>query len=279
HSISLVLPELSFAGGEFFQEIIRGIDNVVEKNNFTLLFSKYAEAENSFYRIMNENRIDGALVLGDIFTVKELEVMDAFNIPIVIVNYRIQKQMKNLIDVFSDNERGGELVAEHLILHHGKRKILFLGGGDKYQANILRLKGLMNVAEKHGVPVQVINGKFETGFRDGQEIIGRLIREKKMEYDAVFAASDSLGVGVLNALMQYQIKVPEDVILVSYDNTQITNFYPITISSVEQNAYLMGVKATDILLSKILKKEASAPLSGIKVGPELVIRHSCGCKI
>lgn len=278
HSIALVLPALSFAGGEFFQEIIRGIDSIVDKHGFTLLFAKYASGENSFYRIMKERRIDGAILLGDVFTMQELEAMNDLAIPIVAVNYRLPGPLKNLRDIYTDNEQGGFLAGEHLIRAHGRKKILFLGGSDRYQANLLRERGLRESARRYGAEVETVNGRFETGYKDGESILSDLIARKAFVWDGVFAASDTLAVGALNILSRNHVRVPEEVSLVSYDNTEIAGYYPLPLTSVEQHAYDMGWKATEVLLNLILHPEGAGGPGSIRVLPDLVVRKSCGCR-
>lgn len=276
-SIALVVPALNFAGGEFFQEIIRGIDAVVEKSNFTLVISKFYGQENSFQRITKENRIDGAIVFGDIFTWEELQAMNEYKIPITITNYRLEKPLKNIIDIYSDNEYGGKMVTEHLITKHNRKNILFLGGGDRYQANKLRKSGFIQIANQYNINNRIMDGKFETGFDDGEQILFELIKNREFSFDAIFAASDTLAMGALNILQRNNIRVPQDVSIISYDNTQITNFYPIPITSVEQKAYTLGYKSAEIILNQIVQKEKQFASTSIKITPELILRESCGC--
>ena len=276
-SIALVLPEMNFAGGEFFQEIIRGIDEIVEKHNFIIVITKLYGKENLFHRIAKERRIDGAIVLGDVFKLNDLKEINAYAFPITIANYRLSKPLKNIIDIYSDNELGGKIAAEHLIVTHNRKNILFLGGSDRYQANSLRKKGFMRTAEQHNIKTRIIDGKFETGFKDGQEIIKSLLQNNEFNFDAIFAASDALGIGALKILQKNNIKIPEDVSLITYDNTQITNFYPITITSVEQNAYMVGYKSAELTLNRILNKEQKTSHASVKISPQLIIRESCGC--
>lgn len=278
-SIAIVLPELQFPGGDFFQEIIRGVIHIIQEHNFTLVFSTYSKEDNSFFRIVQENRIDGAIVLGDVFTQKELNELDKIPLPTFIVNYKLDNSVKNLIDIYSDNEYGGKLVAQHLIEVHKRKNILFIGGGDAYQANRHRLKGLKNFIDKckQDIHLEVINGDFATAYKWGEEIVTDLIKKNKFNFDAIFAASDALAIGALNVLVKNSVKVPEDVSLISYDNIEVDNFYPIAITSVDQNANLIGRKAAEALILKILKKESGLE-QGVIIEPELVIRSSCGCK-
>ncbi|MBU1077547.1 MAG: LacI family transcriptional regulator [Spirochaetes bacterium] len=280
-SIAVVFPKMIFPGGEFFQEILRGIDSIIQKQFFTILFTTYSNDDNSFLRIAMENRVDGAIIIGDVYTMDELMKLDSLDLPQFIVNYKIINHVKNLIDIYSDNERGGELVTEHLIKIHNRKKILFLGGGDQYQANRLRFKGFMNVIKKYkkqggSIKHDVVTGDFASSFRSAQDLIRSMCKEKKFDFDAVFAASDKLAMGVFNALAEQGIRVPEDVSLIGYDNNEVDAFFPVPITSVDQTAYLIGRLSSVELMKKIMKKDAG-PTESIAIQPELVIRRSCGC--
>ena len=169
-SLAIVMPFSTFSGGEFFQELIRGVDSVVRNYNFTILFATYKGKENSFFRVAAENRIDSALILGDVFKPNELKKIESIDLPIGVINYKFNKKNNKIFSVYSDNEHGGELVAEHLIKVHNRKKILFIGGGNKYQGNQLRLKGLKKGIDKFSntkneVELEIANGDFELAFR------------------------------------------------------------------------------------------------------------------
>ncbi len=282
-SIAVVLPELRFPGGEFFQEVLRGIDAVIQPHFFTLLFTTYSKEDDSFFRIVQENRVDGALVIGDVFSLEDLRQLNEVHLPTFIVNYKLNNHAKNLIDIYSDNELGGEIVAEHLIDIHKRKNILYIGGGDKYQANVLRKKGLENVVKKYkskgkNINVTIKDGDFATSFKCGREITEELINNNKFNFDAIFAASDSLAIGAYKVLLRKGIHIPKDVSLIAYDNIEIDSFFPVSITSVDQNAYLIGKHSAEILMNRILKKDTELK-QGIIIEPELIIRSSCGCDV
>ncbi len=276
-SIALVLPYLKFPGGEFYQETIRGIDEYVEKYSFSILLANFSERNSSFIRIVRENRVDGAIIIGDIFSNKELKKIDELSLPIVIVNQKVNFKFKHIVDVYSDNITGAKLLTQHLIKIHNRNKILFLGGGVKYQTNNERIRGFKNVVENSKVRYTILNGKFEEAPKSGYMIIKNLIKEKRFNFDAIICSSDTLAVGAIKALIEDKIKVPEQVSVVGYDNIQITRFYPVSITSVDPSAFLMGQIAGELLLKWITEKELPQDIK-VKVTPKLIIRESCGCK-
>lgn len=275
-SIALVLPYLKFPGGEFYQEIIRGIDEYVEEYKFSIILANFSRENNSFIRIVRENRVDGAIIIGDIFSTKELKEIDSLSLPVVIVNQKVNFRFKHIIDVYSNNIQGAMLLTEHLADTHKRKRMLFLGGGKKYQTNNDRIKGFKRIAEKYRIKYEIVEAKFEEA-GSGYWIIKNFIKQRKFSFDAIIRGNDTLAMGVIKALMEDNVDVPQKVSVVGYDNIQLTQFYNIPITTVDPSAHLMGRKAGEVLLKWITEKKIPSERK-IKVPSQLIIRESCGCK-
>ncbi len=240
------------------------------------MLANFSSENNSFIRIVRENRVDGAIIIGDIFSTKELKEIDSLSLPVVIVNQKVGFRFKHIIDVYSNNMQGAMLLTEHLVHTHKRKKMLFLGGGKKYQTNNERIKGFKKIVEKYKIKYKIIEAKFEE-IGSGYRIVKNLIKERKFDFDAIICGNDTIAIGVIKALIEEGVEVPQKVSVVGYDNIQLTQFYNIPITTVDPSAHLMGKKAGEILLKWITEKNVPIERK-IKVSPQLVIRESCGCK-
>jgi len=274
-TIALVFPYLKFPGGEFYGEIIQGIDQPVDDYQFAITLADYGKQNNTFARIVMENRVDGAIIVGDIFSNDDLAEIDSFSIPIVLINQRLTSKFKNIVDVFSNNINGAELLCEHLIVKHNRKKILFLSGGANYQTNQERIKGAKKISKKAGVDFNIAQANFaEMG--SGYTTIKELITQNKFNYDAIMCGNDTIAIGAIKALKENRIKVPEQVSVTGFDNIKLSEFVDIPLTTIDPSAYEMGRMASEVLLKWIVDKEKPKEHK-YEFEQKLIIRKSCGC--
>lgn len=244
--IKIVVPYLEFLGGEFYNEIVRGVYNIVQANGYTVIFTAYHDRFDYFNRIVLERRIDGALFVGDIFKKRDLEIINSLGIPVVFINYKFNK--KSYISVCTENVKPIEELTLHLIKHHKRNKLLFIGGGEEYQTSKLRLKGFRNIVEKERIEHKVVNASFEKSPNSSYKVILDLFKGKKFDFNGIVCASDGIALSVMKALQENGVKIPEEVSITGYDNTQVGRYVYSPLTSVEPGAYKMGKKGTEILL-------------------------------
>lgn len=122
--------------------------------------------------------------------------------------------------------------------------------------------------------VRVGDFQFESGYRLAQDLMQAAER-----VTAIYAGSDIMGLGVLRALQELRIRVPEDVALVSGTGLSLSGWVTPALTAVELPARELGVRAAQLLLDR-LRGEQSPPIPGRRVtlAPKLVIRDSCGAK-
>ena len=99
--------------------------------------------------------------------------------------------------------------------------------------------------------------------------------EIKNKPTAIFAYSDLLAIGVLKAIKEEGLKVPDDIALVGYDDIEWSALLEVPLTTVAQPSYEIGKKAAEVLINR-LRKENSDEFQQIVLTPQLVIRKSCG---
>lgn len=165
-------------------------------------------------------------------------------------------------------------VIEHLIQVHGCREIVYVCGPIGYEEAEKRFQGYRDALEDNGIPFKeenVIEGFFtlESGLN-----AARMIHTENMKPDAVACASDNMAVGVLEYYRAVGIRVPQDVLLVGFDNSEAAEYSSPSITSIDKNPYELGRRAVYEILAVMDGKEPVCET----ISAEPVYRVSCGCK-
>lgn len=172
--------------------------------------------------------------------------------------------------VAGDNIAGAIRLTQHL-LRLGRGRIVFLGMAP-YTAFIDRLKGYSHALEQAGI---VVDPKLilhsDMGYDDAADPINHLI-DDRVAFDAVFASSDMLALGVMATLARRGIRIPEEVAVVGYDDIALARHATPALTTVRQNV----VKAGQLLVSKLVRRESGLPASSERLPTEMIVRESCG---
>lgn len=193
-------------------------------------------------------RVDGLIVVGDR---PDPRPPLAGDIPVPVVYAYAPSQSADDISLVSDNLAGGRLAIEHLITC-GRSRIAHVAGDPSYGASQDRAKGALGALAEEGLePVggRVYFGAWTEAWGRG---VTRMLLEQHPELDAVFAGSDQIARGVLDALHEAGKRIPEDVAVIGYDNWEVLAAHsrpPLT--SVDINLEHLGRVAAQRLFAAI----------------------------
>ena len=109
----------------------------------------------------------------------------------------------------------------------------------------------------------------------GYQAAQRLLASGK-PFSALFAFNDISAIGAIRALRERQLRVPEDVSVVGFDDVQSAAFQNPALTTIRQPLFQMGLLAAETLTAQISKGRLGAGSQVLKVSPELVIRESSG---
>lgn len=269
HTIGVLLPDLF---GEFFSELIRGIDRAARKRGYHLLVSS-SHSDRAETRAMlrtMRGRVDGLLVLSADLDARTLEANLPAQLPAVLVG----GAGNGSFDAIRFDNYGG---ASHMVRHLvsvGYSRIAFVTGPSKNLDAAERLRGFRDaVAARVGVSALEIPGDFreETGYRAA----ARLLRSKPRPA-AVLAANDAMAIGLLCAFRELHVRVPEDIALAGFDDIPMARYTTPPLTTVSVPIADLGTRATARLLQALDGDDVSrAPREEI-LPTSLVIRSSCG---
>ncbi len=174
-----------------------------------------------------------------------------------------------------DDARGMREAVDHLVSHHGYRKIAFIRGPEANEEAERRFAVYREVLEESGLPYDpglVSVGDFQRA--SGVAAVHQLFEERRREPDAIIAASDTMALGALDALAVRGLRVPMDVAVVGFDDIPEARFASPPLTTVRQPLYEQGLHSANMVLAML----RGATVRGqVSLHTELVTRRSCGC--
>ena len=217
------------------------------------------DREQAMLSLFEEQRVRGVLVSPTGDKLDYLKLAQERGTKIVLVD----RKSKHFSSVSVDDIAGGYLATKHL-LDCGRTKIVFVGGPVTIQQIADRLAGAQKaIAESPEASLEVI----ETKTLSVQA--GRAIGDQIKNFDGVFAANDLLAIGIMQAcVVDGDIRIPEDLSLVGYDDIDFAAAAIVPLTSVRQPSAEIGKAAIKLLVEEKIKPE------NIEFQPELVIRGS-----
>jgi DNA-binding LacI/PurR family transcriptional regulator len=205
---------------------------------------------------------DGLILLGQGSHGEAVTALKKRSQPLVV--WGAPEAGSDTVVVGSDNRKGGASVAQRFI-ELGRKKVIFLGDVDHAEVQE-RCAGFIDALGGQGT-VHIMRPKaftFEAGF-DG---IDSLLKKKGLSFDGVFAASDLLAMGAIRALAERDVRVPEQVSVIGYDDTPgAVSFVP-PLSSVHQYLRDGGV----LLAKKMLELLEGRPVASETLPTALIVR-------
>lgn len=258
----------------FFMDVARGAEDRAAEAGLALTFGDSARnpgRELSYLDLFEEQRVRGVVIsaYGDV--IHRLQQLRERGIASVLINRRSSDESISSVSV--DDVAGGRMAVEHLIAQ-GRRRIAFAGAEDTIQFTD-RLAGARIAVMAHddvSFEVVRVNAPHVT---DGRSIALAIAERDPAERpDGVFASNDVVAMGMLQGFAHapLQIRVPEEIALIGYDDIAYADMAAVPLSSIRHPAEVIGATAVSILLEEAARPEM--PRRQVVFQPELVVRSS-----
>ncbi len=217
------------------------------------------------YERLIDQGVEGIVVIAPRLPLAEAVRRTKFAVPVVMVAAG-ESSIDGISTVSEDQEYGARLATRYLI-DMGHRQIAHVGGELTWLDGQLRVRGWNSEMEEAGIkPGTFVQGDWtgESGYRAGKLLLDQGLPT------GVFVASDLMCLGVMRAFYEVGVRVPRDVSLVSFDDSDYAAQYFPPLSSVRQNFGRLGQEAVEMLLRRV----AGEPAGTISIPPALVVRDS-----
>jgi len=262
-AIGVVLPNLH---GEFFSEIVRGMDRLATERGYLLLLSNMHAQSGGAETVLKamRGRVDGLIVMAPHLDDEEFATALPGGTPAVLVNARAKVGSRPAIRL--DNAAGARAVVDHLV-EIGRRRIVHIAGPLGNIDAEERAAAFTQAAARHpDVQSEVVQGNFYE--ESGRTAVSALIA-KGDRFDALFAGNDMMAIGALDALRGSDLRVPEDVAVAGFDDVPLASHLGLT--TVRVRIAELGERAIGRLIAMLEGGEDG----GTELHePELVVRAS-----
>ncbi|MFW6186630.1 MAG: LacI family DNA-binding transcriptional regulator [Actinomycetota bacterium] len=258
----------------FYNEIALGAEAATEKLGQAVIIGNAGlspERESLYLDLFEEQRVRGALITPQSSQRARIETLRSRGIPVVLVDEHAPPSEYCSLAV--DDVEGGRIAVVHL-LAGGARRITFVGGPTSLHQVVDRHAGAEQaVAAVAGASLEVVKTTALTvleGRRVGEQLLA-LPADRRPE--AVFAANDLLALGLLQGLVfGHRVRIPEDMMLIGYDDIDFATSAIVPLSSIRQPARLIGRTAVELLEDEIIDPDHHH--RHVSFQPELVVRSS-----
>ncbi|MGW9019729.1 LacI family DNA-binding transcriptional regulator [Priestia megaterium] len=269
YSIGLLIPDLA---NPFFSEFSRSIEDCAHELGYSVLicstdFKKAKEVKYSTF--LQQKKVDGMIIVSGSQDEAFIKDLIDLKVPTVIVN----RESTMSVDIVSvDDFIGGYEATKHL-LELGHRKIGTIQLGDLALGKE-RIRGYQRALDEFGIKYDKSLTLFSSPSAtiiEGKEIALEILISKNRP-TAIFAGNDILALGVIQAAMELELSIPEDLSVIGFDNTVISAMSIPPLTTMAQSIQDMGRVSMNLVMEEI--KGVQKNKQKILLRPELLIRKS-----
>ncbi len=253
-------------------ERLRGIEHVIADSEYDLIVFNVetSSRRDAYFRnVSRRERVDGLIVISLLPRDNDVQRLKQGGTPVVLVDVAHPEFSQIIID----DVKGGKQATRHL-LHLGHRKIGFLSDYEDssfyFTANRDRYAGYCQALKDAGLPLRpeyTVHGRHSRS--SAFEMTMQLL-ELDDRPTAIFATSDTLAIGVLEAAQQAELAVPNDLSVIGYDDIEIAEYLQLT--TIRQSLFETGAEGIKLLLKEIDSPPASP--TQVLLPTELVVRET-----
>lgn len=273
-TIGLMIPHIL---NSVHMEIAKGVDDVAHQKECIALMCNVEndrEKERRYLQWLIKRRVDGIIFISSSLGKRDFEQVQEQGIPIVLIGaYRDNDNFH----VVSVDYRQAAMKAVNHLLGNGYRKIAFLYGETPQVENEQKIEGYKQAIQDAGLSLSEDFLKSVENTIEGGYLGAKKLMELNQPPKAIFTSSDYLAFGAMDALKDKNLKIPEDVAVIGFDNVRMSNLVEPKLTTVEIPLHKMGVYGARLLFDRI--EEENSPYPGaILLQPKLKIRKSSGHK-
>lgn len=250
--IAVIMPGVSSLFSNRLLYVINEKANDHHYNVMVCNTSFHGERTHKYLELIKEKQVDGIIVLRESLTEHLHKVLEKSDMPVILVCSMSEKFPYPFVKV--DDYQASYDVTSYLI-NKGHTSIAMISGTLKDEiAGKPRFNGYQQALVDHGIELDTNLIEFGDFSYQSGSVCARSLIKKKVNFTAFFAASDEMAIGVLNTAHQYGIKVPDELSIIGYDNTQLSEMSFPQLTTLSQPIEKIGVTAVEHLIAAIKNK-------------------------
>jgi LacI family transcriptional regulator len=265
-SVGVIAPDLSEG---YFTLVMRGVEEALLKAHYFYFTGNHywnPELMRQYPRLLMERAVGGFLLLNTPATVRS---------PLPVVSISSHTGVADVSDIVLDHSKAAELALGHL--HDlGHRKIAFMKGPEIIPDSEHRWKSILETARQLKIEMRpelcLQLGADNFSPEVGYEAMKNLLASTR-EFTAIFCFNDIAAIGVIRAIGDAGLRVPEDISVIGFDDIISAAYQRPSLTTVRQPLRDMGYKGAQMLLDMIANPNSKAPTETV-IEPELIVRES-----
>lgn len=283
-TIALIIASIT---DPFYPDLVLGVEDEAYARGYNVILcnSDGKKKENEYIEVLQDRYIDGIVFAHLNIDAKQLIMLNGMKIANVLIDNEIDGL--NTSNVITNDILGGYLATRHLtdlghreiglihgsLFHSGQRKIKRYQETFQFKIWNNRMKGYINRMKEAGLQINqnfIVGGEEMSG--DSEMELGynamRKILKNKHRPTAIYAQNDLMAIGCIHAILEIGLSVPQDFSVVGHDGIPIGDMMYPKLTTVEQPRYIIGRKATSILIDSIHDKH----MTTLQLDPKLVVK-------
>lgn len=245
--IGVILPKIN---SESMSRVVAGISTVLSERDYHLLLANTDNDEKKeleYLQLFQDNRVDGIILVGTIFTQEHKRLMKESQLPIVVVG----QQAGGFSSVYHDDEGAAEAVTELMMAAGGKNFGLIGATSRDVAVGQGRRNGFLEGLRKAGIQIEdsaIAEAAFSS--ESGYEMAKALL-EKNPQIDSLFCATDSMAIGAMEYLKEQKIRIPQDVQIIGFGDSRMAKVIEPRLTTVHFAYKTSGEEAARIILEQL----------------------------
>jgi len=274
-TIGVVVTDIA---NPFFGALVKGVEEAARKSNYSIILQdtdEDYEREKEAIQVMLAERVDGLLITPVQTKTETIEELKEAGLPFVLLGRYFDDLETDY--VVTDDVQGGYLATEHLI-KLGHKRIAMINGPLHISSAKERFEGYKRALAHHGVELdESLVSAGAITMEDGYQAAQALFQRRKRP-TAVFCYSDFVAFGVIKAIREYGLRIPDDVAIVGYDDVDFSSYIDVPLTTVRIFKEELGKQAVVLLLEKVqdevINGKNDARRGRLKLDVSLIIRES-----
>ena len=273
NAIGMLLPTDMYH--PFFAPLVGGIESVVQQEGYNLLVASRWVGDGVDAPIpIGPHNSDGLIVFPGSLTNDEILELRQSGFPLVLL-YQASPEGSNIPSVTIEEKRATRNLIDHLIEVHHRHRIVFVRGPTIEKDPQWRELGYQESLAAHGIaydPNLIISGEFNR--KDAYQAMSEFLNNGHPDFDAVFTGNDDSAIGVMDALNEKGLRIPDDISVAGFDDLELAVFLTPPLTTIKAPTEYVGETAARHLFN-LLANQKVEPVTLLPT--EIVIRRSCGC--
>ncbi|MEW5987923.1 MAG: LacI family DNA-binding transcriptional regulator [Chloroflexota bacterium] len=260
HTIGVFITRF---GGSFYEEILEGIHDAVLQTDYQLIVCPEGRP---MPKLLTQRQVDGAIVFDSKIKSDVIVKLASKRFPIIVLDRYLE--VDYLLPLLLDNQQGTKEAFHHLY-NQGARRIFFVSGAADSFDNMERKAAFLREGYEHNLTIPCFEGNFteQSGYNAAQAILS-----SHELPEAVFCANDQMAIGFMKAMKEHQLKAPDDMAVVGFDDIQVAKYMQPTLSTIGASRLTWGATAA-IQLIDFLENDNPFPKL-VRIPTQFIQRES-----